>query len=306
VDTLIVTRFDCLNYGGEWYQPDLHFDTTLQSMLTLFTIQSTEGWIGVMWDEVDAVAVDHIPVENIRPYYIVFAILVLIIITLLFLNLFVGVVIETFNSEKEILSKNDLLKKQQKTWINVQIMAYSANPVLKQQMTGNFFRDSIIMFCDNAKFDGFIMGCIIGNTIVLMIKWYGMSAEIIEYVQYVNYVFMVIFTFEAVLKIIAFRGNYFKDSWNIFDFTVVVGTAVVLVIGFFDLGDFAIQSTILRSLRIGRILRIVKRAKKLQVIFKTLAESAPSMGSLGLLLLLLLFMYAIIGMSQFAFVNITD
>jgi len=32
----------------------------------------------------------------------------------------------------------------------------------------------------------------------------------------------------------------------------------------------------------------------------------PSMASLGMLLLLLMFMYAIIGMSQFGFSNITD
>ncbi len=37
--------------------------------------------------------------------------------TLLFLNLFVGVVIDSFNNEKEELSLNKLLKKVQKTWI---------------------------------------------------------------------------------------------------------------------------------------------------------------------------------------------
>ena len=30
--------WDCLNYGGEWTKPDLNFDTTMNSMLTLVTI----------------------------------------------------------------------------------------------------------------------------------------------------------------------------------------------------------------------------------------------------------------------------
>ena len=53
--SIIKTNLDCLNYGGEWINPDLNFDTTMQSVLTLATIQTTEGWIGVMWDSVDAV-----------------------------------------------------------------------------------------------------------------------------------------------------------------------------------------------------------------------------------------------------------
>ena len=38
VDYNIKTMWDCYNYGGEWTQPRLNFDTTLDSMLTLLTI----------------------------------------------------------------------------------------------------------------------------------------------------------------------------------------------------------------------------------------------------------------------------
>lgn len=52
---LINTMQDCLNYGGEWVNPDFHFDTTPDAMLTLLSIQTTEGWIDVMWNMVDSV-----------------------------------------------------------------------------------------------------------------------------------------------------------------------------------------------------------------------------------------------------------
>ena len=107
---------------------------------------------------------------------------------------------------------------------------------------------------------------------------------------------MGIFTVEAIVKIIAMRFKYFKDNWNKFDFTIVVLTAIILGIGWFGIGgNLGVTSTILRSLRIGRIFRLVKRAKKLQVIFATLLEAVPAMGSLGLLMFLLIFMYSIIG-----------
>jgi hypothetical protein len=34
----IHSKWDCLNYGGEWVNPDLNFDTTGSSLLTLFTV----------------------------------------------------------------------------------------------------------------------------------------------------------------------------------------------------------------------------------------------------------------------------
>jgi hypothetical protein len=107
------------------------------------------------------------------------------------------------------------------------------------------------------------MACIVLNTFVLMIKWYAMSNSVINAITLINYVFMAIFTLEAVIKLFALRRNYFKETWNIFDFTVVVGTLAILVSGFLNLGNFGIQSTILRSMRIGRILRILRKFKKL-------------------------------------------
>jgi len=58
----ITTKADCLNYGGDWVNPDLNFDSTPAAFITLFTVMSTEGWIGVMWDCVDAVGIDMQPV----------------------------------------------------------------------------------------------------------------------------------------------------------------------------------------------------------------------------------------------------
>jgi len=55
--------------------------------------------------------------------------------TLLFLNLFVGVVIESFNLEKEELSLNNLLKKVEKSWIETCQLCYSAKPRISTPFT---------------------------------------------------------------------------------------------------------------------------------------------------------------------------
>ena len=151
------------------------------------------------------------------------------------------------------------------------------------------------------------MGMILANTFVLTLVWYDMSAGWLTALEYSNYIFSIVFTVEAVIKLIAMRSNYFKDSWNVFDFVVVVGTWLVISIMSFDIGvDLEILGTVLRTLRIGRVFRIVKRAPAIQIIFQTLMEALPAIGSLGLLLGLLFFMYAVIGIGQFGSVTLQD
>jgi hypothetical protein len=84
------------------------------------------------------------------------------------------------------------------------------------------------------------MICIEGNTLVLCLTWYGQDSKVDKITDIINYVFMAIFTIECVLKLVAIRTAYFKEAWNIFDFIVVLTTLVILVIGFFNIGNFAI------------------------------------------------------------------
>ena len=120
----------------------------------------------------------------------------------------------------------------------------------------------------------------------------------------INYIFVTIFTIEAIVKIIAQKTDYFRDSWNIFDFTVVVATLIILILNWSGVGkNIEIMGTILRTLRIGRVFRLIKKNEKLNEIFQTLIDATPAMGSLGLLLMLLIFMFSIIGMAMFSLID---
>jgi hypothetical protein len=83
----------------------------------------------------------------------------------------------------------------------------------------------------------------------------------------INYIFMAIFIVEAILKLIAMKCLYFKDPWNTFDFVVIVGTVICLLIEQVSPIELSSRATIIRILRILRVLKIVKRAEKLQMIF---------------------------------------
>ena len=241
-----------------------------------------------------------------KRYYCIFAMGSTIFMTLLFLNLFVGVVIESFNREKEELSLNKLLAKVEKTWIETMQLCYTAKPNITTPKTGTAnIRNRLIDLCNSRKFDTFILICIIINTILMTIIWYDMPQSVNDNLEVLNYIFGVIFTIEAVLKIIAYRKNYFREPWNQFDFTVVVLTWIVIILLQLDLPfDVTMLGMIARTLRIGRVFRIVKRVQAIQIILLTLIEALPAISALGLLLGILFFLYSIIGMSQFAFVTL--
>jgi hypothetical protein len=172
-------------------------------------------------------------------------------------------------------------------------------------LTNRRFRDTMIKICNSSKFDNFILLMILANTLSLTLKWYGISAEFEAQLEILNITFGIIFTIEAVMKILAYRRNYFREAWNQFDFTVVILTWLVLIILQFDLPfDVSILGMIARTLRIGRVFRLSKRVQAIQVILLTLMEAIPSISALGILLSLLLFLYSIIGMSMFAFMKL--
>lgn len=74
------------------------------------------------------------------------------------------------------------------------------------------------------------MGCIILNTAILAIKYYDEPAYLGKIFDFMNYCFAAIFTIEAVIKLIALGWHYFKDGWNVFDFVIVIGTIISLII----------------------------------------------------------------------------
>ena len=62
-----------------------------------------------MWNSVDAVGPYQQPIENHNIFMVVYTMIMILIICMLFIELFVGIVTETFNNQKELMSGNKLL-----------------------------------------------------------------------------------------------------------------------------------------------------------------------------------------------------
>ena len=114
---LIKTKWDCVNYGGLWKNSDNNFDSTLASMKAIFVIMTKESLVNSIRSTMDAQGIDLQPEVNYNPAMAIIIVIITILFALLFVNMFAGVVIETFNREKDILNLNNLLSYEQRSWI---------------------------------------------------------------------------------------------------------------------------------------------------------------------------------------------
>ncbi len=108
---------------------------------------------------------------------------------------------------------------------------------------------------------------------------------------------LLIFVAEASLKILAEGNrpwNYFKDSWNVFDFSLV---ALCLAEPLFPADTSFLAA--LRTVRILRILRLVTAIPDLRLLVGTLLLSIPSIAYIGVFLLLLFYIFGTVGVFVF-------
>jgi len=300
IKTLIIEKFDCLNYGGEWATYHTNFDTIGDSILQMISMSQTVGWAAIMYRAMDSNGPTMTPGFKTKPYYSLFFISYVIFGAFFITNLFVGVVISSFNRESDRLGKHFLLTEQQKKWIETKLLVVRINPKLANKRPDNKYSQKVFDMATHDYFDYAILTCITLNTIVLALKWTNMSPEMTQVTEYLNYFFTGIFLIEFIIKMVAFRWRYFRDYWNIFDFLICIGSLLFIFLNIWYNIEVSTSTQVVRALRIGRMLKLFRSMKSLQVIFSTFMATLPSLMNVGGLMILIVYIYAVIGMNLFA------
>lgn len=148
--------------------------------------------------------------------------------------------------------------------------------------------------------DNFIFFCIMVNTICLSLTWYNEPEALKSWLENINLVFNIIYTIEAMIKLIAFGGDFFKDGWNTFDFVIVIAAWVGFIAKNIDGLDLGQSTTIIKSFRICRIFKIIKKYKSLRILFYTFIGAIQQLTNVGGLLFLFLFVYSVLGVTVFS------
>eukprot|EP01043_Picozoa_sp_COSAG02_P025790 COSAG02_NODE_1462_length_12490_cov_71.373820_8_plen_1201_part_00 len=294
--------------GGEireakWRNPPVHFDDTVTSMYALFEISSQNDWIVKAHYAMDATEVGRSPVRDTNPLWSYFFIIFVVINNFFLLNLFVGVIYEKYLAIR--MAGMEKLTKDQRQWLSIMRHLQHVRPEKKRE-PARADREAAFKIASNPKFDTFIMCTIVANCVVMAMKTHGESEAMSNFQEGVNLICTIIFTAEAVVKIFAFgHSEYFRDAWNRFDFVVVAGSWVDILLRVFELMT-GINYAIFRIVRIarivgrvGRLFKASQQLKGLQIIFDTFINALPSLFSIAMLVFLILYIFAILGMNLF-------
>ncbi|KAG5316037.1 CAC1A protein, partial [Pseudoatta argentina] len=344
----------------KWQSQCFHYDNVLMAMLTLFAVQTGEGWPQILQNSMAATYEDQGPIQNFRIEMSIFYIVYFIVFPFFFVNIFVALIIITFQEQGEAELQDGEIDKNQKSCIDFIIQARPLERYMPKER--NSVKYKIWRIVVSTPFEYFIMILIVLNAILLMMKFYRQSESYENMLKYMNIFFTGMFTVEGVLKIAAFgvkyhktsvilldfltivnlvvtllflidfgveintqlgddkiillinsfdcfrEQNFFKDTWNIFDFMTVIGSIIdAVMIEFGDRSSVPSSGQLgekkenlnIDFLRLCRTARLLKLLKQGITILRTFVQSFKTLPYVCLLIAMLFFIYAVIGMQVF-------
>ncbi|KAK5906254.1 hypothetical protein CgunFtcFv8_002137 [Champsocephalus gunnari] len=302
---------DCLllqeaTQEARWVNVKVNYDNVGQGYLSLLQVSTFKGWMDIMYAAVDSREVEEQPSYEINLYMYIYFVIFIIFGSFFTLNLFIGVIIDNFNQQKKKFGDKDIfLTEEQKKYYEAMKKLGSKKPQKPIPRPTNPIQGLVFDFISQQFFDIFIMVLICLNMVTMMVETDNQSAEKEDFLFKVNVAFIVVFTGECSLKLIALRQYFFTNGWNVFDFVVVIlsiaGTMLSDIIEKYFVSPTLFR--VIRLARIGRILRLIKGAKGIRTLLFALLMSLPALFNIGLLLFLIMFIFSIFGMSNFAYVK---
>jgi voltage-gated sodium channel len=140
------------------------------------------------------------------------------------------------------------------------------------------------------RFELAITFLIIVNAITLGLETSGsVMAQYGGLLKIVDRIVLSAFVVELALRILVYRGSFFRDPWRVFDF-IVVAIALMPATG---------SLSVLRALRILRVLRLVSVVPSLRRVVSGLISALPGMGSIVLLLGLVFYVFSVMATKLF-------
>ncbi|XP_034165625.2 sodium channel, voltage-gated, type I like, alpha b isoform X3 [Pangasianodon hypophthalmus] len=307
--SVVNNKSECLalvNSSARWKNVKINFDNVGAGYLALLQVATFKGWMDIMYAAVDSRNLEEQPEYEVNLYMYLYFVIFIIFGSFFTLNLFIGVIIDNFNQQKKKLGGQDIfMTEEQKKYYNAMKKLGSKKPQKPIPRPANKLQGLVFDLITKQAFDIIIMILICLNMVTMMVETDDQTQEMDNILYWINLVFIVLFTGECVLKMFSLRHYFFTIGWNVFDFVVVI----LSIVGMFlseVIEKYFVSPTLFRVIRlarIGRILRLIKGAKGIRTLLFALMMSLPALFNIGLLLFLVMFIYAIFGMSNFAYVK---
>ncbi|XP_072336832.1 voltage-dependent L-type calcium channel subunit alpha-1S-like isoform X5 [Scyliorhinus torazame] len=282
-----------------WINSDFNFDNVLSAMMALFTVSTFEGWPQLLYKAIDSHTEDMGPIYNYRVGISIFFIIYIILIAFFMMNIFVGFVIVTFQEQGEAEYKNCELDKNQRQCVQY---ALKARPLMRY-IPKNTHQYKVWYVVTSSYFEYLMFALILLNTICLGMQHYEQSDEMNQLSDMLNVVFTGLFALEMVFKLCAFKAKgYFGDPWNVFDFLIVIGSIIDVILsevntalassgGLYCLSSGCdssesedssrISISFFRLFRVMRLVKLLSRGEGVRTLLWTFIKSFQVFGKIA-------------------------
>ena len=278
------------------------FDSMLWAMVSLFQAISLEGWVDMMYQLMDGTSA----------LVVIYFILLILVGALVVMNLFLAVLCNNFEMAD---ADADNGPKDEET-----DPAAELEKAMKSLEHTNGCRRMCLTLMRMPKFDFFVQGCILFNTLLMCLKWVPGPSDSLsisvsgnptwDYLETwhgvllmsLNILLTSIFTLESLIKVTALGPALFRrDLMNVFDAFVVAFSIIEIALDLNSKADPEAMSlplplSVLRAFRVFRLFKLVRSITSMRKIMATLVSSLLSVVYLALLLCLVVLIFILLGM----------
>lgn len=160
----------------------------------------------------------------------------------------------------------------------------------------NGFKKTFLKIRENNFFEAFVISVILISAIAVGFRTYeeSFSPQIYLYLSYLDYFITSVFLIEIIIRLAAENKalNFFKSSWNVFDFVIVAISLIPIE---------SLDSILLaRLVRVFRLLRLVSFIPQFRILIESFITAIPRVGYILLFMFVEFYIFAAIGSILFS------
>ena len=156
-------------------------------------------------------------------------------------------------------------------------------------------RENARALVDSPRFHSFIIFIILIDAVAVGVSTFDLNPGLEMALKVIDYLCLMVYIIETVLKLYAWRSDYFKDGWNIFDFIIITMSMIPD-----SLLPIPLRvARIMRLFRVGRVFKLVSAFKQLRVIVEAIGRSMSGVAWTALLLILVMYVFDVAGFPLF-------
>lgn len=289
--------------ADKWTNPRLDsgstfsFDNIFASLLYMFELSTLENWYQMMIPVMDVTGIGFNLVRDYSKFNAIAFIFLVFLFQVLLIQLFVTVVVDSFQETENISKARAFLSPRQNEWLRIQQLAWRLPFRAKLLSPTDQPRKAFHQLVTNKLFKLSIVGVIAFNTVVLLSLHANASLDYMIFYRTVDYLVGIVYILEAVMKIIAFGlGAYLYRSYNWFDLAVCVCTMIGWV---YEPAFFPVQAV--DSFRAFHLVYYFPGTRR---ILEMVTLSIPALRDVGGILLFVYYVFAVVGVAVFSHVTV--